>query len=193
MTSVAHQLNIYFINVGCELAEKPPPYNYNGNTNQCIKRSFHDRFSFRRILVHDLIMVIILSKSTIGVPQKYIKLASTHVSESLTFIFSIIFLQQGIVPDILEISKVTPVDKRRESTDPTNFCPISTLSTLTQIFEKLAYKRIVNYNEKKNFLFEFQYGFRKGHSTVQAISDLANTLGKAIDNNLQTRGFLRRL
>jgi hypothetical protein len=41
-------------------------------------------------------------------------------------------LLQGIVPDILKISKVTPVDKGGEITDPANFRPISTLSTITQ-------------------------------------------------------------
>ena len=62
--SIAHQLNTYFINEGCELAEKLSSYN-NKSTNQYIKWSFRDRFSFRRILVHkfhDLIMAINLSK-----------------------------------------------------------------------------------------------------------------------------------
>ena len=43
-------------------------------------------------------------------------------------------LQQGAVPDILKISKVTPIDKGGEITDPANDRPISTLSTFTQIF-----------------------------------------------------------
>lgn len=35
-------------------------------------------------------------------------------------------------------------------------------------------------------MFQFQHGFKKGHSTIQAIGELeiANTLEKAIDNNL---------
>ena len=67
-----------------------------------------------------------LNKATIGVPRKIIKLPSSHLCESLAYIFNQ-SLQQGVVPDILKISKVTPIDKEGEVADPTNFRPISTL------------------------------------------------------------------
>ena len=90
--------------------------------------------------------------------------------------------------DILKISKITPVVKGREVTDPTNFCAISTLLTFTQIFEKLIHKQLINYFEKQKILFQFQIGFRKEHSTAEAITEITNTLRKAIDNNLYTCG-----
>ena len=83
---------------------------------------------------------------------------------------------QGIVPDVLKVSKVTPVDKGGEVMDPSNFRPISTLSALTQIFEKLVYKLLINYIEKHDLLFQFQFGLRKGHSTAQAVSEIAYNL-----------------
>ena len=57
-------------------------------------------------------------------------------------------LQQGIVPDLLKLSKVTPIDKGGDSTDATNFRPISTLSAFIHIFENLVYKQLVNYKER---------------------------------------------
>ena len=105
----------------------------------------------------------------------------------LTIIFNESLLQ-GIVPDVLKVSKVTPVDKGGEVMDPSNFRPISTLSALTQIFEKLVYKQLINYIEKHDILFQFQFGFRKGHSTAQAVSEIADNLREAIDNNLYTCG-----
>ena len=90
--------------------------------------------------------------------------------------------------DVLKVSKVTSVDKGGELTDPSNFRPISTLSALTQIFEKLVYKQLINYIEKHDILFQFQFGFRKGHSTAQAVSEIADNLREAIDNNLYTCG-----
>ena len=65
--------------------------------------------------------------------------------------------------------------------DPFNYRPISTLYALTQIFEKLVCKQLVNYLEKHEILYEFQFGFRKGHSTSQAIAEFANNLRNAID------------
>ena len=128
-----------------------------------------------------------LNKATIGAPWKIIKLASSHLCESLTYIFNQ-YLQRGAVEDILKISKVTPIDKGGEVTDPTNFRPISTLSTFTQIFEKLMHKQLIIYIEKQKILFQFQFGFSKGHSTAEAITEITNTVRKAIDNHLSTCG-----
>ncbi|EDO35903.1 predicted protein, partial [Nematostella vectensis] len=46
-----------------------------------------------------------------------------------------------------------------------NYWPISTLSSFSQIFEKLVYKQLIDYIEKFNILTECQFGFRKGHSS----------------------------
>lgn len=65
------------------------------------------------------------------------------------------------------MSKVTPVDKGGETTDPANNRPISTLPTFTQIFEKLVYKQLIGCFEK--FYFSHQFGLQKNHSTAQTI------------------------
>ena len=132
--------------------------------------------------VYDAIMNINLKKSTIGIPQLCIKLACNHISEALTLIFNE-SLSQGIVPNSLKVSKVTPVDKRGNPMDPSNFSPIFTLSALMQVFEKLVYKQFIKYIEKHDILFQFQFGFRKSHSTAQAVSEIADSLRNAIDSN----------
>ena len=55
-----------------------------------------------------------------------------------------------------------------------------------QIFEKCVYNQLINYIEKHKIIFQFQFGFRKGHSTAQAITEITNTLRKAIVDNLYT-------
>ena len=85
-----------------------------------------------------------LNKATIGAPWKIIKLASSHFCESLTYILNQ-SLQQGVVPDILKISKVTPID-----------------NVDTQIFEKLIHKQLINYIARsKKFFFNFNLAFEK--------------------------------
>ena len=39
--------------------------------------------------------------------------------------------------------------------------------------------------EKHEILYEFQFGFRKGHSTSQAIAEIADNLRNAIDHSPQ--------
>ena len=42
--------------------------------------------------------------------------------------------------------------------------------------------------EKHEILYKFQFGFRKGHSTSQAIAEIADNLRYAIDNDLYSCG-----
>ena len=72
--------------------------------------------------------------------------------------------------------------------DPFNYRPISTFYALTQIFEKLVCKQLVNYLEKHEILYEFQFGFRKGHSTSKDIAEIADNLRNAMDDNLYSFG-----
>ena len=187
--SIAHQLNTHFINVGQYLVNNIP--NSNQQPRQYIKRTFRDSFRFRGAIlvneVNDLLSGLNLGVSSIGVPRRCITLASTHIRECLTTTFNDSLLQ-GILPNALKISKVTPVDKGGEITDPFNFRPISTLTTFTQVLEKLFYKQIINYIERQNIIYQCQFGFRKGYSTSMAISEITNSLRKAIDNNLYTCG-----
>ena len=86
---------------------------------------------------------------------------------------------------------MTPIDKGGDAANPSNYRPISTLYTFAQIFEKLVYLQVSTYLEKYNILNKFQFGFRKGRSTEQAIVEISDKLKKAIDNNLYTcRVFL---
>ena len=120
-----------------------------------------------------------LNKSSIGVHSRCVKLSCPFISEALTKIFNH-SLEQGIVPDILKISKITPVDKGADAADPMNSRPIATLSVVSQVFEKLIFKQLNSYIENQNILFQYQFGFRKGHSTAQVIVELTDTLRKAM-------------
>ena len=126
--NITDHLNTYFVNVGNNLSQNLPtsvrnPTNY-------IKQSYLNSFAFRGILTHevqDIIMGLDHNKSSIGVPSRCVKLSCPFISEALTNIFNH-SLEQGIVPDILKISKITPVDKGGDAADPTNYRPIATLS-----------------------------------------------------------------
>ena len=188
-SSICDKLNEHFINVGPKLADQLPLIP-DIDPTQHINHAPSRSFMFRAICpqeVSDLIKGLNVNKSTIGIPTKCIKLADNHISEALASIFNNSF-SQGIVPDVLKISKVTPVDKGGDSLIPENYRPISTLSSFSQIFEKLVYKQLTSYIEKYKIINECQFGFRKGHSTEQAITEITDNLKKSIDNNLYTCG-----
>ena len=186
---ICEHLNSHFINVGPRLAAQIGDYS-NLNPIQYITRPFSNSFMFRAINaqeVKDLIQNLKSNKASIGNPNKCVKLAVDHISEALTKVFNY-SLVQGITPDVLKVSRVTPIDKGGCAADPSNYRPISTLYSFAQILEKLVYLQVSTYLEKYNILNKFQFGFRKGRSTEQAKVEIGDNLKKAIDNNLYTCG-----
>ena len=101
--------------------------------------------------VSDLIQGLKTSKASIGPPIIRIKLANQQISTAWALVYNN-SLAQGIMPNILKLSRVTPVHKGGDSTVSENYRPISTLSSFTQIFENLVYKQMMSYIEKtENF------------------------------------------
>ena len=65
---------------------------------------------------------------------------------------------------------------------PSNYRPISLLSVFDKIFEKLICRKLVDFFEKNNILYNFQFGFRKLHSTTLALIELTDNIRKLIDD-----------
>ena len=72
-------------------------------------------------------------------------------------------IETSIVPNILKVSRVTPVHISGDATDLANYRPISTLSSFRKGFEKLIYNQLYNFLEKYSILYKYQFGFRKGY------------------------------
>ena len=144
--NICDRLNEHFSNIGPKLSAQLPACNVD-DPLKYIKYNVPNSFVFRWICIHEvsnLINNLKVAKSTLGIPISCINLANYHIiSEPLALIFNH-SLDQEVVPDILKISKVTLVDKGGDVFEPTNFQPISTLSAITQIFEKLVHKQLIS-------------------------------------------------
>ena len=105
------------------------------------------------------------------------------ISESLADIINLSF-STGIYIDKLKISKIVPIFKDKgEILHVQNYRPISLLSNINKIFEKLMHKRLISFLETQGLIYESQFGFRKQHSTTHALTDLTEAIRKAIDSN----------
>ena len=102
------------------------------------------------------------------------------ISQTISYPISILInksFTEGIVPESLKIAKVIPIHKGKERESFSNYRPISILPSLSKILEKAMYKRVYNFLENNNILYKSQYGFRKNHSTTEAILEfLSNTV-----------------
>ena len=95
----------------------------------------------------------------------------------------------GVVPNILKISRVTPIFKNGVETDPNNYRPISIISPFAKAFERLVYEQLNSFLVKKKIISNYQFGFRKGYSTEQAILEITENFKSAIDNGKITYGL----
>ena len=116
-----------------------------------------------------------------GVPvfllKKYKMFFSLWLSELVNLSF-----ETGMFPDVLKIAKVNPLHKKDSKIDHRNYRPISLLSVVSKIFEKLIYKRIYFYLDQKKLIYSKQFGFRGNHSTNHAIISLTEHIRKLLDN-----------
>ena len=94
----------------------------------------------------------------------------------------------GIVPDNMKIAKVVPIYKKGESLDTSNYRPISLLSSISKILEKIIYSRTIKFIRSFDLLSNSQFGFRQKHSTTHAILYLINHIATAVDDLLHTLG-----
>ena len=116
-----------------------------------------------------------------NINSKLLKEVSDIVVDPLAYIFNLSFAT-GIVPDLLKIAKVIPIYKKGERNLPSNYRPISLLSIFDKILEKLMYKRLSNYLETNKILYKYQFGFRKNHSTSQAVMEVLDKIYQYCDN-----------
>ena len=76
------------------------------------------------------------------------------------------------VPSGFKDARVSPQFKKGSRLDPSNYRPISILTTLSKILERAAHGQLVQYLEKHKLLSESQSGFRSGYSTDTCILGL---------------------
>ena len=85
----------------------------------------------------------------------------------------------GKFPDQLKKADVSPVFKKGNHNDKTNYRPVSILPSLSKIYERLIYNQINHMTE--NPLSVFQCGFRKKYSTQHALIAVIEKARKILD------------
>lgn len=84
-------------------------------------------------------------------------------------------LELSYFPSAWKLSKVVPIHKPgKDPTLASSYRPISLLSSLSKLFEKCIYSRLLEHAEDNNILLEEQFGFRRGRSTIHQLQRVTN-------------------
>ena len=106
--------------------------------------------------VHEIanVALSIKSKSSTGyddISNKLVKLIIPNIVEPLEHIYNKSLLT-GVFPDPFKIAKVIPIFKSGDKHDSNNYRPISLLPAFSNIFEKILYKRLIQFYLKTEHL-----------------------------------------
>ena len=77
------------------------------------------------------------------------KLFVNYFAEVLCDMINLTF-SSGTFPDLLKIAHTTPIFKKGDRNNPSNYRPISTLPFISKVYEKLIHSRILKYLLKNN-------------------------------------------
>lgn len=144
----------------------------------------NEGFRFSEVNVNDIINAINSVKSNaVGmddIPIRFIKLILPEIIHKITFIFNMIILSSKF-PRAWKMTKVIPIRKKSRSLDLNNLRPISILSALSKVFEKVLKIQIQTYLDNFNILNSNQSGFRKNHNTTSATVKVLDDILSVID------------
>ena len=84
-------------------------------------------------------------------------------------------------PALFKTAKVVPVFKKGSKLDSCNYRPISLLSNVEKILEKLTYKRVYSFLTENNIIYDLQFGFRQKFSTSHTLINLTENIRQVLD------------
>ena len=95
-------------------------------------------------------------------------------------------LEWGYLPKEWKRAKMILIKKKNSSlNDPETYRPISITSVVCRMMEKLILKRIINNSNLNQTLNNFQFGFRKKRSTLDAISRITEAINTTRQHKAQ--------
>lgn len=187
-SAICNTLNEYFVNIGPNLSDKIVSSNLHtmqnslpSNVKSIYLQPIDPLEVFREINN--------LNPNKAGgpenIPIKFYKIANESIAVFLCDLFNIC-IENGHFPTPFKLAKVIPIFKAGKHCAPNNYRPISLLSPVSKIFERLIHRRLMRFLEDNNTIADEQLGFRKLHCTTHVVADVITQISTNLDNKLHT-------
>ena len=123
------------------------------------------------------------------IPVVVLRNCEPELSYILAELFNIC-LKESCFSDCWKVSSVVPVFKNvGERFAAENYRPVSLLSVVSKVFEKLVNNRIFDHLEKCGLFSDFQYGFRSSRSTADLLTVVSDRIARALNRTGATRAI----
>ena len=142
---IVNKLNTYFSNIGKQTSTKTGnSLDYTDNMKNVSNSFFW--FDVTEIEVCNIIKNLDQNKASgeDNISVKILKKVNNFISPALSELINQAFYE-GVYPNSLKLAKVIPIFKSGLKTLPGNYRPISLLSNLNKIIEKVIYTRLYSF------------------------------------------------
>ena len=122
-------------------------------------------------------------------PDKFKPIVLQTLHKELAPILQLIFqrsIDTGKIPDIWKEANVSPIYKKGEKSDPSNYRPISLTCVLCKILEHIVASSLVKHFTELDIFYEMQHGFREKRSCETQLIMLIDELAKNMQMGKQT-------
>jgi hypothetical protein len=113
-----------------------------------------------------------------------------NLPKSILLILTSIFnkcLNLSYFPKVWKIANIFSISKPgKDAKIPSNYRPISLLSNIGKIFERIILDRMNSFQYSNNIIIPQQFGFQKNHSTVQQILRITEKVSFGFNENKTT-------
>ncbi|XP_065662272.1 uncharacterized protein LOC136084897 [Hydra vulgaris] len=180
---ISEKFNSFFISIPDELQK----IIHSSHTNYNYLKTPNPETIFIKPTDENEILSIILSlndgkaSGPYSIPIFILKFLAWDISPLLSKLFNLSFVT-GIFPNIFKTTSVKPTHKKGLRLECNNYRPISLLSNISKILEKLMYSRIYYFLDKSKCLYGRQFVFRLKHSTSHALISITEMIRGAIDS-----------
>ena len=120
-----------------------------------------------------------------GISNDLLKILADSIVEPLCMVINE-SMSTGKFPELMKLAEVVPLYKGKAWDIETNYRPISLLTTMSKVMEKVIYTRVYTFLTKTGQICETQYGFRSNHSCEHAVYQLIGTVLKNLENKKST-------
>ena len=80
-----------------------------------------------------------------------------------------------------KIAHVITILKKGDASLSSNYRPISLISCVGKIMERVVYKNVYNYLGRNKLIYEYQSGFLPKHSTIHQLLELYNSILNSLE------------
>jgi hypothetical protein len=191
-TSIANHFNQFFTKIGSDISNSIPP----------VQKLPEDYIQYNREIpnlnlsnttpehVKKIIKGLAPKKScdVYGTSTKLIKFIGDVIAIPLSHIFNL-SLASGEFPSKLKKCRVIPIFKSGNALECDNYRPISLLSSISKVLEKIVAEKLLHHLLSNDLLYQHQYGFLPKRSTEHNLIQIVNYISNAINENMYCIGI----